>query len=213
MRLTLLPLVMIVNLPTACGGDDSGDDSGTSSTTQTPTTTPPTTTPPPTAPSSTSGADTTGDPADSEPLPTSGPTEADTTGGPIPNDEYIARFLGSGESSILIRKRDMAADLCTTIYVRELGTPMGYGGMWPGEYVVQTAYITQHADTCFDLSMAAVDPVDASTVSGTGYWEPAFAYCPEDGITIDLTVTFFSDQPWVPSEVTMNAMALDAMCV
>jgi hypothetical protein len=143
-------------------------------------------------------------------LTTEGPgttlvTTTGTTGEPG-EGEYAAMFWSGGLNHIIVRKRDLNADLCAVIgFAWPTDAPPEL--TLPDQWGLQFAQIGQGAATCFDDLLGPLDGgVNATAAQGTAAWDEQ-ALCPPL-IDIDVTLTFPQDQPWVPADDHLAALQI-----
>lgn len=131
-----------------------------------------------------------------------------TTGGG--NGDYAAFYLAGGLDRIVVRKRDLQADLCTTvIFVWPGGMdPPGFVVELPGEWGWQNAMVHEGAADCHEFMMFPMNPAMATAGVGAAAWVPENG-CPTT-LDIDVDLTFEMTMPWVP---LMDQLAADAIPV
>lgn len=233
----IVPLIAILGCPGGASDDTatstpgqttSGSTSGTSSDTSgTPTTSgtsvastsgsADTTTTMTTGPGATSGEASTGPASTGEASTGEASTGAstgaegssggdETTGGV--DGDYAAFFLFGGLDRIMVRKRDVQSDLCTTVIFVWPGEldPMGFDVELPGRWGFQSATIAKGAAMCLDDMMFPMNPEFASGGFGASTWAPENG-CPT-ALDIDVELSFEMTMPWVPPQDHLDAQAV-----
>lgn len=130
----------------------------------------------------------------------------ETTGGV--DGDYAAFYVAGGLDRIMVRKRNVPDDLCTTvIFVWPMDVdPMGFAVELPGEWGVQNAMVAQGAAQCLVDMMFPMDPVFAIAGDGVSTWTPENG-CPAT-LDIDVGLSFEMTMPWVPPQDHLDAQAI-----
>ncbi len=130
----------------------------------------------------------------------------ETTGGV--DGDYAAFFLFGGLDRIMVRKRDVQSDLCTTVIFVWPGEPdpMGFDVELPGRWGFQSATIAKGAAMCLDDMMFPMNPEFASGGFGASTWAPENG-CPT-ALDIDVELSFEMTMPWVPPQDHLDAQAV-----
>lgn len=142
---------------------------------------------------------TTGEASSSE----EGSSTGETTGGG--EEMYAAMYFAGGLDRILVRKANMAEDLCTSIMFvwPSDGDPPGFAVGLPAMWGVQSGTIHQGAAGCLQFMPPPMATEFAETGLGSATWEPNLG-CPPT-LDIDLSLGFAVNMPWVPDQDILQA--------
>lgn len=201
---------LVVTLVLAACGGESGEGSGSNGSTSA-------------APGTTGGltaSETSANPTDGAEETTAGTGSGATTGGADETgsgattagaeDAVAAFYLATALDRVVVRKRNAALDLCTTVgfvFPAEgvalpefaVGLPEGWG--------VESAEIHQGTEGCLESFSVFPSQPEAGT-GGTGSaawrWDGG---CPPT-VDIDVTLTFVQGMPWVPAEELLVAQGI-----